>query len=85
MQTGLKEATEKMTAVTERLDSAEKTMQARSASPQQNTRTPRRKRRPPHNAYDGDTEESPAGRRGPKTQIVNQFHVSCHIFISRPI
>jgi len=79
MQAGLKEATEKMTAVTERLDS----VQARSASPQQNTHTPKSKRRSTRNAYDGDTEESPSGGRGPKTQIMNQFHVSGHIIIPR--
>jgi hypothetical protein len=84
MQTGLKEATEKMTTVTERLDLAEKAMETQRTVRQRNPQIPNSKRRTTRDAYDGDTEEIPSGGKGPKTQLVNQFHVSGHTCASLP-
>lgn len=77
METGLKEATDKLTTVTERLDFAEKNMQTQRTVPQRNPRTPNGKRRTTaRDAYDGDSEDVPSGGKGPKTPLMNQFHVS---------
>lgn len=76
MQNSLKEATQNMKTVAERLDTAEQTKETQM-TPRRNRKSSRRVTR---NDYDGDSEDSPSSGRGPRTPKVNQFHVGVVLF-----
>lgn len=79
MQSSLKDVTQKMTTVAERLDTSKQTRDPKRVIPRRNRR--KSNRQITRDDYDGDSEDEPRGGKGPKLPKVNQFHVRINLIL----